>query len=284
MSIYDVFGGGKTFDKEKWIEKKKMQKKEAYEKVEAVCAEMVQGGEAFQKYLDIQGRFDRYSVFNAALVSAVKPDAVQLKEYKEWRRQGVYVNKDAQMIVILEPGETYTRKDGSEAISYNPKEMYDVSDTSMKEMPEAKKYEMKELISALYDASPVKCQVKKDLNMGAYYDTKEKVIFVRDGLKADQLFASMAKEVAAAILEDQYPGAQDKAFKAYCVSYMLSKRYGISTQDHNFSRLPERYASLSPMDLRADLGTIRNTMQMVQQQMYKALEKKAPSKKKEYSR
>ena len=42
-------------------------------------------GDAFRSYLDVQGRFDRYSVTNAILVAAQKPDAVQQKDYKKRR-------------------------------------------------------------------------------------------------------------------------------------------------------------------------------------------------------
>ena len=40
---------------------------------------------------------------------AQKPDAVQLKDYSTWKRNRIYVNKDAHKIVILEPGKEYTQ-------------------------------------------------------------------------------------------------------------------------------------------------------------------------------
>lgn len=284
MSIYDVFGGSQGFDKKKWAEKKQTQRKEAYETVEAMCQSMLQGGEAFQKYLDVQGRFDRYSVSNAILVAAVKPEALILKEFKEWRRQGVYVNKDAKQIVILEPGDTYTRNDGVKAVSYNPKELYDVSDTSMKKAEDVPRAEIRSLVSALIDASPVNFEVTEALKVGAYFDKEQNKIFVRKGLGEDQLFSSMAKEVAAAILSDKYPAMGDLDFKSYCISYMLSKKYDISTEGYNFDKLPERYAGLSPKELREELGSMKNVLMEIQLEMYRTLEKGSPAQKKEYSR
>ena len=76
MSIYDVFGGSKPFNKEEWAAQKQAQRNEAYALIDNTCAEMAAGGDAFQKYLEVQGRFDRYSVNNAILVSAQMPDAV----------------------------------------------------------------------------------------------------------------------------------------------------------------------------------------------------------------
>ena len=100
--------------------------------IDNTCAEMMKSGDSFRQYLDVQGRFDRYSVNNAILVSAQMPEATQLKERAAWKQSRVYVNKDAQKIVILEPGKEYTREDGSKAVGYNAKEVFDVSETSAK--------------------------------------------------------------------------------------------------------------------------------------------------------
>ena len=104
MSIYDVFNGGsKPFDKAEWAAQKQAQRKEAYELIDNTCAEMMISGDSFRQYLDVQGRFDRYSVANAILVSAQMPEATQLKDCNTWKQSRVYVNKDAQKVVILEP-------------------------------------------------------------------------------------------------------------------------------------------------------------------------------------
>ena len=58
------------------------------------------------------------------------PEAMQLKEKAAWKANRVYVNKDAQKVIILEPGKEYTREDGSKAVGYNAKEVYDISQTS----------------------------------------------------------------------------------------------------------------------------------------------------------
>ena len=71
MSIYDVFSGGnRPFDKEEWAAAKQAQRKEAYELIDNTCSEMMASGDSFRQYLNVQGRFDRYSVANAILVSA----------------------------------------------------------------------------------------------------------------------------------------------------------------------------------------------------------------------
>ena len=287
MSIYDVFSGGsKPFDKEQWAAQKQAQRKEAYELIDNTCSEMMISGDSFRQYLDVQGRFDRYSVNNAILVSAQMPEATQLKEKAAWKQSRVYVNKDAKKVVILEPSKEYTRGDGSKAVGYNAKEVYDISETSAKDRQEAQeKKPMRELVSALIDASPVPFVPVADLEMPAYYDSEQQSIFIRTGLNEEQLFVSMAKEVSAAVFDFKHNESREASeFKSYCVAYMVSSRYGVDTRGFNFSRLPKELAETDTQAFKGELGSMRDVLGEIQSEMYKSLEKNKPAKSKEQER
>ena len=287
MSIYDVFSGGsKPFDKEQWAAQKQAQRKEAYELIDNTCSEMMSRGDSFRQYLDVQGRFDRYSVNNAILVSAQMPEATQLKEKAAWKQSRVYVNKDAQKVVILEPSKEYTRDDGSKAVGYNAKEVYDISETSAKDRQEAQeKKSMRELVSALIDASPVPFVPVADLEMPAYYDSEQQSIFIRTGLNEEQLFVSMAKEVSAAVFDFKHNESREASeFKSYCVAYMISSRYGVDTRGFNFSRLPKELAETDTQAFKGELGSMRDVLGEVQSEMYKSMEKNKPARNKEQER
>mgnify|MGYP000903059708 CR=1 FL=1 len=287
MSIYDVFSGGsKPFDKEQWAAQKQAQRKEAYELIDNTCSEMMISGDSFRQYLDVQGRFDRYSVNNAILVSAQMPEATQLKEKAAWKQSRVYVNKDAQKVVILEPSKEYTREDGSKAVGYNAKEVYDISETSAKDRQEAQeKKSMRELVSALIDASPVPFVPVADLEMPAYYDSEQQSIFIRTGLNEEQLFVSMAKEVSAAVFDFKHNESREASeFKSYCVAYMVSSRYGVDTRGFNFSRLPKELAETDTQAFKGELGSMRDVLGEIQSEMYKSMEKTKPAKSKEQER
>ena len=287
MSIYDVFSGGnRPFDKEEWAAAKQAQRKEAYELIDNTCSEMMASGDSFRQYLDVQGRFDRYSVANAILVSAQMPEATQLKEYSKWKASRVYVNKDAKKVVILEPSKEYTRDDGSKAVGYNAKEVYDISETSAKDRQEAQeKKSMRELVSALIDASPVPFVPVADLEMPAYYDSEQQSIFIRTGLNEEQLFVSMAKEVSAAVFDFKHNESREASeFKSYCVAYMISSRYGVDTRGFNFSRLPKELAETDTQAFKGELGSMRDVLGEIQSEMYKSMEKNKPAKSKEQER
>ena len=287
MSIYDVFSGGnKPYDKAEWAAQKQAERKEAYELIDNTCSEMAVNGDSFRQYLDVQGRFDRYSVANAVLVSAQMPEATQLKDYGKWKQSRVYVNKDAQKITILEPSKEYLRDDGTKAVSYNAKVVYDISETSAKDRQEAAEPKsMRELVSAMIDASPVPFQPVDDLELPAFYDSEQQTIFIRRGLNEEQLFVSMSKEVAAAVYDFKHNESRNASeFKAYCVAYMVSSRYGVDTRGFNFDRLPKEYAEMETQDFKSELGSMRDVLGEVQSEMYKSMEKNKPARNKEQER
>ena len=287
MSIYDVFsGGGRPFNKEEWATQKQEQRKAAYELIDTTCEKMMADGGAFQQYLDVQGHFDRYSVNNAILVSAQMPEATQLKDYGSWKQSRAYMDKDAQKITILEPGKEYEREDGSKAVGYNAKIVYDISQTSAKDRQQPQEAKtMRELVSAMIDASPVSFVPVDDLELPAFYDSAQQTIFIKTGLNEEQLFVSMAKEVSAAVFDFKHKESRDVSeFKSFCVAYMVSSRYGVDTKGFNFDKLPKEFAGMETQEFKGQLGSMRDVLGEIQSDMYKSLEKNKPPKSKEQER
>ena len=287
MSIYDVFsGGGRPFNKEEWAAQKQEQRKAAYELIDTTCEKMMADGGAFQQYLDVQGHFDRYSVNNAILVSAQMPEATQLKDYGSWKQSRAYVDKDAQKITILEPGKEYEREDGSKAVGYNAKIVYDISQTSAKDRQQPQEAKtMRELVSAMIDASPVSFVPVDDLELPAFYDSAQQTIFIKTGLNEEQLFVSMAKEVSAAVFDFKHKESRDVSdFKSFCVAYMVSSRYGVDTKGFRFDNIPKEFAGMETQEFKGQLGSMRDVLGEIQSDMYKSLEKNKPPKSKEQER
>lgn len=287
MSIYDVFPRtDPAFGKEEWIRQKQEERKAVYEKIEEACCRMRTDGSALSRYLTVQGWFDRYSVSNAILVSVQNPDATRLKSRSDWKKSGVFVEPDAKGLVILGPGNEYTRKDGTRAVGYQVKEVYDVSETSAKERAGGNRARpMKELVAALIKAGPVPFQVVEEREGPAYYDPSEKIIRVRAGLKEGLLFAAMAKETAVAVFDLMKHESRDTSgFKAYCAAYLLGSRYGADTGSFCFEKLPETWAGLDPKTFKKELASIREVFGEIRQGMDPALTKGRASGRKESGR
>ena len=293
----DIFSGqngnsrwsDQPFDKEAWAAKKQEERKELYALADSTAAEISGDGEKYQKYLDVQSRFSRYTPTNALLILAQMPAATQLKDFNGWKEAGASVQRKPKSVKILEPGKEYDREDGTRGTSFEVKRVYDASQTRgrVRSAP-AVKLDDRVLLKALIHRTPVPIQTVDSLpnNMGALYDHNQQVIFVCRGMGAEDIFRSVSKELAHAEIagmSENY-NRNDAAFKAYSASYLLCKRYGVHVSDYNFSRLPTSFRESNPQQVRETLTEIRDTANQISTRMYRALEQNRAPKAKEQER
>ena len=84
----------KPFDKEAWKEKKQQERQEAYALIDSTADLVKSDVNKFKEYLDVQGRFDKYSVGNALIITAKMPNATQLKDFNDWKEAGASIKKN----------------------------------------------------------------------------------------------------------------------------------------------------------------------------------------------
>lgn len=271
-----------SFNKEEWAAQKQKERADAYALIDTTAEKVAQDGGQFQKYLDVQARFDRYSVGNALLITAQMPEATRLSDFKTWKEADVYVKKGVSGITILEPGDEYTREDGSVGVSYNAKKVFDVSQTTsrQKTAPMISR-DPRVLLKALINNAPCKISISEDLpeNVGAVYKPEDKVILVRQGMDAPNIFRALSQELAHAHMDKGSYNRADCAFDAYCASYMLCKRNNIAVDTFRFDRLPESYKGMAAQDVRGELGHIRDVANEISSDMNRVLEAQQRSQK-----
>ena len=145
----------KRLSKEEYAEKMKAEKEAVYQMADDTAKAIVSDPEKFKAFLDTQSRLDRYSAVNALLIFKQLPEASQLKNFDDWSKDNVKIQKGAKSISILEPVE-YAKRDGTTGISYNVKKVFDVSQTNGKRPPAPTvNRDPKALITVMLDSSPV---------------------------------------------------------------------------------------------------------------------------------
>ncbi len=276
--------GDEPFDKEAWAAKKQAERQAAFDTAEAAAAEISADGKSFRSYLDVKTRFIQHSATNALIIFAVNKNATEIHDYDGWKDLGVYLKRGegGKYIPILEPGDTYEREDGTIGTGWNVRKVYDISQTTSRQRQRpAPQYDDRQLLTALIHKAPVPIQGVDELpnNMGAYYDHAQEIIFVRRGMEAHDIFRSLSKEIAHAELAGVDPNydRREAGFSAYCISYVVGKRYGIDVSGYDFSRLPDTFREADPKDVRAVLNEISDVAKDVTGRMHRELEKsKAP--------
>lgn len=264
-----------------FIAESKNNRNRCYELAEQMTAAVATDSQTFQNYLDVQSKFDRYTANNALLILAQRPEAQKLGDYGYWRDQGAYVKRHEKKspILILEPGKEYEREDGSIGTYYNAKKLYDISQTTMKEMAQPQEnLDDRTLIRALVSNSPASIVLAEPDQMpegkGALFTPEENCIYVRKGMDAKSIFLSLSPELALAGFADgnkMYDREAD-TFHAYCASYMLCKKYGIDTQYFDFSHAPEFFENMEPQEVRAELAKAQESFKNINARMEKSLQ------------
>ncbi len=264
---------------EEYKEKKKAEKDAVYALIDDTLNSVIQDADKFRAFLDTQARLDRYSAANALLIYSQYPQATQLKDFEDWDKEKVSINKGAKSISILEPVE-YARDNGTTGISYNVKKVFDVSQTKGKQTPAPTvNRDPQALVATMIDTSPVNVEITDELphpKMGAFYDNSQQTLFVKkdigDSVALCQCVATELGHAQISINSDSY-SRKDNGFQALCVGYMLCKKYGVDTQNFGIERIPEEWKNKEPKEVRAELSKMRESLNdihsRVSEELYK---------------
>jgi hypothetical protein len=281
--------GDQPFDKEAWAQQKKEQRELVYGMIDNAAQSVAGDGLAFQKYLDVQSQFGRYSVSNALLILAQKPDATVVRDFDSWKEQGAYIRKNEAGFYILEPGDEYEREDGTTGVSYNPKKVFDISQTGLIRRKETPAFpDERTRLKALMDHAPVPIIAGDTLpeRVNALYNPEAHDILVRRGMDGGSIFRALAQELTHAQLDSGDGSYQRSAhgFHAYCAAYMLCRQYGVETESFRFDRAPEMFAGMEPQQVRAQLTTIKETASEISGRMERFLNQQRQQKRSEPER
>ena len=278
--------------KQWWQLREEKQRKEAYATLDKKFGEFSEGRGDMKAYLDVQSRFPFHSARNAILIGEQCPDAQRVGGYKEWASQGIEILEEEKRlpIIILEPGKAYRREDGSVGQNFFAKEVFDVSQTTARNEAQPQvNYDERLLLKGLIASSPAPIHATEELpqGRGALYDPEQNAILVKKGMDAPDIFRCVSLEVANVQLVRNREGyfREAEGYKAYAVSYMLCKRYGVDAQEYDISRLDGVLQGQDPKEVvPAALTDMRDTFKELNGRMARAMGLTRASRQKEQER
>lgn len=276
----DVFEGqqpeetkteNKSMTKEEWQAKREQARTDAFELLETATEKLTDPA-ALTALMDVISKFDRYSVSNAILIANQRPTATRLADFNYWQSHETSIKKGEHAITILEPRE-YAKTDGSKGVSYDPKKVFDISQTTAEVKTRQKKeVDPKKLIKALTKTSPVEMRIDSTLPEGtdARYSPGTKSISVRQGMTGDEIFRALSQEITKA--RAAVEGKTTDSFSVVAVAYVLCRRNDVPPP-----ALPVKnpFEGKEPKEIRAQLKGIREEANNMSSVINKALEPKS---------
>ncbi len=285
----EVKSGTQSFDREAWQKQKQEERNLAFKMVEDALDRIRKDEKMLQSYLDVQSRFSRYSVNNVILVTAQRPQATRLGDFSYWKDAGEYIRKGELGILILEPGKEYQRKDGSTGVNYNTKKVFDISQANSRQQksPEISR-DGRFLMKALISDAPCEIKAQDDLvqkrNTLAYFDPSDKTLYVAKGYSYEELFPSVAREIALAYMDrDGYDRTAGENI-AYCAAYIICRRSGIDAAGFRFDKMTGILSSMDDKSIKAELGKIRDVSNSISSAMDRMFEKQEKEKSRDDAR
>ena len=273
-NIEEIIGSVNTsevFDKEAWVEKKRQERNSVYEMIDKTAEEVVTDINKYKQYLDVQSKFDKYSVGNALLITAQNPSATRLRDFDGWKEAGLYVSKGAVGTLILEPGDSYTKEDGSVAQMYNPKRVFDISQTNNKQSIKTNHYDDKLMLKALLHECNMNIQVVDDLDGGkvASWNKEDSTLYVKRDPDTKAVFRAITTEMA----RSDFEGSSEVVdFKSNSVAYLVAGKYGLDNSKIELGNIPSSLQSLEVKDVRNELSSIRSGMEDIDSRISQYLE------------
>lgn len=255
-----------------WKEQQAKDRQQAYDTIEKMSFAVKLNSDKFKQYLDIQSRFQKYSVGNCFLIQSKEPNATHFKDKKSWKELGIELKNNPRSFQILEP----SKSESSGRVYWNPKTVYDISQTKEEQQNSFYEYSNKELLTAFINNCFAEIKVVNELpdeTVSSKYDKDTNILYVCRGMERELLFQSLSQELASIEMR-QESESEYKEFKGYCISYMLCKKYGIDVSNYDFDRLPDEIRTLtSSKDIRNELDSIRISYEKINDRIAEHFEK-----------
>ena len=251
--------------------------------------------EKYADYLKTMSKFYGYSASNTLLIYMQRPDASRVAGYGDWQKNfHRHVKRGEHGIKILAPcpykqqvereqtrpdGKTVTVTEEVTRAAFKPVTVFDVSQTEGEPLPSLGVNELTgdvehypDFFEALKQVAPFPVGFEA-ITSGAkgYCNYAEQRIAIHEGMAEVQNVKTAIHEITHATLHNYYaekekevPPEQRKdqrtrEVEAESVAYTVCQHYGIDTSDYSFGYIAGWSSDKQTKELKASLGTIRNT-------------------------
>lgn len=262
----------KTAADTQWREQRQAEREAAAALRDESVVEITTSPEAYARYLDMQGDNPSYSAGNIALMLKQGPEGSTIFfTCERWKPQGRSVldnqqDKGSKIFVKTTSGRGYTLADA-----------FDISQTQGRPIQTPHLHddtpEMEAALSALLRFVSVQMIVNNDLSTPAYYDQHHMLLAVNPNFSDSEAFGAIAAEIAQAKYHDRgfnrAYSREECELSAQSVAYILCRRFGISREQPDLSKLPERFQGWPAQDRQ----NVLNGIQDLSKRIGRAIEK-----------
>jgi len=208
--------------------------------IERLAAELNAGrSETLRAFLEMVGKFHRYSFGNVMLILSQRPDATRVAGYRTWQGLGRQVRKGEKGITIIAPmmlkQEAEPGQDPEKVLRFKAATVFDVSQTDGEELPKPAQMQgtprdhLQRLERFIVDQGIV-LELRMDIGQAAGISMGGHIC-IRPELTPPERFSVLVHELAHEMLHHgEHAGRGDKQtreLEAEAVAYVVSTGIGL---------------------------------------------------------
>ena len=247
-------------DKKKYGAEMAEKRKSCYDMLDQACSDVATSVDAMRTLLDVQSRFEKYSINNNLLIMMQNPEATELRSFADWKKAGGYVVENPDKILMLAPTPYKDKATGEQRVGYNIKEAIDIGDVK-KVQPmyrmTYKDYGVNAMIAAVLDKCPVPVE-RTEQNLGdtpAVFSEKDNKILYNRCSDFPKIFTALAQarahvEMQKSVKDYRVP---EHEFHAKCAAHIVAAKYGIDTQSVEIYNVPSKFSELKSEEVKKEL-------------------------------
>jgi len=208
--------------------------------IERLAAELNAGrSETLRAFLEMVGKFHRYSFGNVMLILSQRPDATRVAGYRTWQGLGRQVRKGEKGITIIAPmmlkQEAEPGQDPEKVLRFKAATVFDVTQTDGEELPKPAQMQgtprdhLQRLERFIVDQGIV-LELRMDIGQAAGISMGGHIC-IRPELTPPERFSVLVHELAHEMLHHgEHAGRGDKQtreLEAEAVAYVVSTGIGL---------------------------------------------------------
>lgn len=159
------------------------------------------------------------------------------------------------------------REDGTVGTNYDVKYVYDISQLQTKYRTRSLRFDNKILLKILLNSSLANVKVVDEIpntNRRALYNKDAELLYIARGAEAPQIFYEVTHELAKQEIGEN---SSLDAFKNYCASYMICKKYNIDVSNYKFDKGIEQLQGMDAREIKEELEPMRNALEHIEKRM-----------------
>lgn len=268
-----------------WAKKAKEKREAAFQTILDMSESIFKsnGTTKLLDYLIVQSNFPDYTVRNCLLIAAQRPGATMLKSFDGWRDYStrIAIKRNSVGITVIEPGDEYTKRDGTIGRYYNTRTLFDVSQILGydKEVPK-NTVDFNNKLVALFqvtNAFRIKIYSHTDESKAVYYSKPEVRMYINKTIDRKVIFYQLLVELAHSIFADRDDYSRPKyGFMCQAVGFIVCRMIGEEDLANNISDcfdIPTEYSELKKNDIITILESIKRAAHTITTEYKKQLKK-----------